>query len=248
MRRRELIAATGIAAATGLAGCTAAGNDGETTVENVTVERVDERTVRASGTGSVETDPDQARFTVSVAAHDREDASAALEELAADAERLRSALLDYGVPEDKVTTTRYSLTENDRRNRYEGEHRYGVELDDPSAVGEVIDVCVEAGADAVGRIDFTVSEARREELYDEAVQEAVETAREEARLHATAAGQALGEPTSIETTQRDHRPFRQRVDLAFAESADESVATRIDEGQVAVTARVTVEYRLEPAG
>lgn len=247
MRRRELITAvagTGTLAA--LAGCTALGSEqNDVTVEDMTVKQVEEDTIRTTGTGSVETDPDKVEFTVSVEAHDRDDADAVVEELAERVEELRDALLEYGIPDDHITTTRYRLRESSRRNRYEGEHRYAVELDDPDAVGEVIDLCVEAGADSIGRINFTISEDRREEFYDEAVAKAVEDARNEAELHANAAGRELGESATIETTKTGQRPFQQTFDLAVAEAADDGAATRIDEGQVAVTAEVTIEYRLE---
>ena len=174
MIRREFIAAVGTGAAGLLAGCASiAGEepaDADVHVEELAVERIERNTIRVTGSGSVETEPDEARFSVSVVAHDSDDASAVVEALADRAESVRDALVEYGIPEENVTTERYSLRENSRRNRYEGEHRYAVEVDDPDAVGEVIDVCVDAGADSIGRISFTISEERREELYDEAVE------------------------------------------------------------------------------
>ena len=249
MKRRTVIAAAGTGAAGLLAGCASiAGEEPgveDVHVEELAVEQTERNTIRVTGAGSVETDPDQAGFSVSVAAHDRDDASAVIEELAERADRLRKALLEYGIPEDNITTERYSLREHSRRNRYEGEHRYAVEVDDPDTVGEVIDVCADAGADSVSRISFTISEERREELYDEAVEKAVEDARTEAELYTEAAGQTLGEPTSIETTETGHSPFRQEYDMAVAEDTDGAPATQIDEGQVSVTAQVTIEYEFD---
>ena len=251
MKRRTLIATAGTGAVGLLAGCTSIAGE-EPAVEDIhvdelAVEQVERNTIRVTGTGSVETDPDEASFTVSIEASDRDDASAVIAELAERADQLREALLDYGVPEENITTERYSLREHSRRNRYEGEHRYAVEVDDPVAVGEVIDVCADAGADSVGRISFGISEARREDLYDEAVANAVEDARTEAELYTEAAGQTLGEPTSIETMSTGHSPIRRGYDMAVAEEADDAPATRIDEGQVSVTAQVTIEYEFEPA-
>ena len=250
MKRRTLIATAGTGAAGLLAGCASiAGEEPpaeDVSVEELAVEQVERNTIRVTGSGSVETEPDEASFSVSVEAHDRDDASAVIEALAERADRLREALLDYGIPEDDITTERYSLREHSRRNRYEGEHRYAVAVDDPDAVGEVIDVCAEAGADSVGRISFGISEERREELYDEAVANAVEDARTEAELYTDAAGQRLGEPTSIETTSRGHSPIQRGYDMAVAEEVDDAPPTRIDEGQVSVTAEVTIEYEFEP--
>lgn len=251
MRRREFVTAAGIGTVTTLSGCisTADSDDGTTVeelnVDQMSVEQVERNTILVTGVGTVETDPDKVSFTVSVESSDRDDASAVVEDLAERAEDIRAALLEYGIPEENVTTANYRLRENSRHNRYEGEHRYGVELDDTDAIGEVIDLCVEAGADSIGSIDFTVSEERRDELYDQAVDRAVEDARTEAELYADAAGKTLGDPTSIETQRTGHRPFRQHLDVAFATSADDGAATRIDEGQVSVNAEVTIEYELE---
>lgn len=244
MERRTFITAAGIGTVTALAGCTSSAGE-ETNVEELHVEQVAQNTIQVSGTGSIETEPDKVTFTVSVESSDRDDASVVIEELAEQAETLRSALLEYGIPEDDITTSRYSLREDSRRNRYEGEHRYLVELDDPDAVGEVIDLCAEAGADSVGRINFTLSEQRQEELYDEAVEEAVADAQSEAELYTETAGQNLQEPVSIETTQTGHSPFQQRFDYAVAESTGDAAGTQIEQGEVSVNAEVTIEYKFD---
>ena len=123
MHRRKFIAAAGLGTVATLAGCMTSTGE-ETNVEELHVEQVDRNTIRVSGIGSVETEPDKVTFTVSVESSDRDDASVVIETLAEKAETLRTALLDYGVPEDNITTSRYSLRESSRRNRYEGEHRY----------------------------------------------------------------------------------------------------------------------------
>jgi len=178
MKRRTLIAAAGTGAAGLLAGCTSIAGEEPAVedlhVDELAVEQVERNTIRVTGSGSVETDPDEASVSVSVEAHDRDDAAAVIEALAVRADHVREALRDYGIPDDGITTVRYSLRESSRRNRYEGEHRYAVAVDDPDAVGEVIDVCAEAGADSVGRISFGSAKERREDLYDEAVQRAVD--------------------------------------------------------------------------
>lgn len=233
--------ATGVAA---LAGCTSAlgAGGGETTVEEMTVSGGDRETIRVEGVGVVETEPDRATFTVSVEAEDREDADAVVRELAERAAELREALLDHGVDEDDITTSRYSLRERD--HRYLGVHRYAVGVDDPDGVGETIDVAVAAGADSIGRVNFTLSEARREDHYEEAVDRAVADARREAELFAGSADRSVGEAVSMETSQTGHSPFSQRFDIAYTAEATDSGATQIEHGDVSVTARVTVEFEL----
>lgn len=203
------------------------------------------RTVTVTGTGNVDTDPDKAVIAVAVEATDSDDASAVVSELATNAKSIRQALREYGISEDDITTERYGLRYDDHDNRYEGHHRYSVEIDDPDAVGDVIDRCVAAGADTIDRIEFTLSDDRRERLYDEAVDTAVADARREAELYTDATDLQLGEPVSIETTRTGHTPFTQRVDVAVEREMAESAATRIDEGEVSVTAEVRIEYAFQ---
>lgn len=243
MNRRRFVTIAGIASATALSGCLSSAEAPQ--VDELTVEETDRNTIRVTGQGSVETEPDRATVSLAVEASDRDDASVVVEELATDADALKTALLEYGISEDDITTSRYSLREDSRSGVYEGEHRYLVELDDPDSVGEVIDVGVDAGADEIGRINFTVSEERREELYDDAVQKAVDDAREEADLYSSAAGQTLGDPISIETSRTDHRPFRIEYDMAVAEDANGSMPTDIDAGDVSVRAQASIEYEFE---
>ena len=244
MNRRTALAALGGGTVAALAGplSTATAQSSPDDVESP-----HDRTVRVTGTGSVETDPDKAVVTVGVKATDRDDASAVVSELATDSESLRNALREYGVPEDDITTERYSLRRDDRENRYEGEHRFRVAVDDPDAAGEVVDRSIDAGADSIGHIEFTISDARREELYDQAVDRAVTDARQEAELYTNAAGGTRGDPVRIETTQTGHRPFRQQVDMAAEAELEDSAATRIEQGDVAVTAEVNIVYGFQPS-
>lgn len=215
-------------------------------VENLDVERTERNTIEVEGTGVVETDPDTATLSVSIEAHDRDDADAVVEELAVRGDQLVEDLTAFGIPEDDITTTRYSLRESSRRSRYEGHHRFGIEIDDPDSVGEVIDLVADSEADGIRSVDFTVSEEKREELYDEAVQRAVDDAREEAALYTAAAGVSLGEPVSIETPQTGVSPFSRTFSLSVAEAAtDDAPSTELQQGDVSVTAQVTIEYEFK---
>lgn len=252
MKRRQVLALAGAGAAGAVAGCLSAGGSepesddsepGELTVEEVdelTVEQTGERTLEVSGTGGVETEPNAATLSVAVEATDRDSASAVVEELAERSDRLVDDLTAAGIPEDDITTARYSLRESSRRNQYEGEHRFTVELDDPDAAGETIDLVADSAADEIRGVEFTVTEQRREELYDDAVERAVDGAREEAELYAAAADVALGEPVSIETTDARVSPYSRSFNLEATDDA--APTTDIQQGEVTVTAHVTIEY------
>ena len=114
-----------------------------------------------------------------------------------------------------------------------------VETRELARVGELIDLAVEAGANQVQRIAFTLSDpgtARRRALND-----AVLDARAEAETIAKALGVALGPVQSvIEQDSGPVRPFMQDAMVARAEAA----ATPIEPGSVSVRARVLMRVLL----
>lgn len=256
MNRRKFIALTGAStAAIATAGCITGtiGNAGSTEPDDVTLDEVeglnvqatDRNTIQVNGSGTVTTDPDSAVLSVSIEGSDGEEASNVVDELATRSDQLTADLTAYGIPEDDITTTNYSLGEDSRSNHYEGEHQFRIQLDDSDEVGSVIDVAADSTADEIRRVNFTASDERREELRDQAVDRAVEDARAEAEQFAAAAGVSLGEPVSIETSDSGVSPYSHRVYLT-AES-DAGAATELQRGQVTVSASVTIEYSFETA-
>lgn len=237
MNRRTAVSIGGSAVVAALAGCLST-----TTATSVDADPAGaDGTIQVSGTGSIETEPDKAVASVAIEAA-ADDADAVVSELATRAETLRDELESGDLPVATVTTSNYSLGEHSRRNQYEGEHRFSVAIADPAAVGRVIDRAIDAGADSIGRINFTISEERRSALYEDAVDAAVADAEQEAALYTEATEQQLGEPARIETSQTSHTPFRSQYDVAVAEDADDAPPTQIEEGDVTVSAEVTITY------
>jgi uncharacterized protein YggE len=78
---------------------------------------------------------------------------------------------------------------------YRASNRVTIQLHDVSKVAGVIDTLVGAGANEIGGINFTVSEASK--LLDDARIEAMADARRKAQIYAKAAGVTLGAPVSI---------------------------------------------------
>ena len=70
-----------------------------------------------------------------------------------------------------------------------------IRLRDVTKVASVIDTLVGAGANDIGGINFTVSQASK--LLDDAREQAIADARRKAEIYAKAAGVTLGAPLSI---------------------------------------------------
>jgi uncharacterized protein YggE len=279
MRRRQLLVATGTALSTGLAGCLGDGTGSDdqgatpeptaTPTETPTEERVgDRRVVTVSGTGEVRGDPDRVLLEFEIQARG-DTAGAVRDDLGSRADAVRAALLDSGLSEDDITTTRFSIHEDidhralreadvdpdspaarERFRYYEGTHSLKVDLDDVDAVGSVIDTAVDAGADEVDRVTFTLSEEKRTDLREEALQKAVGNARSKADVIAEEVDGRIVEATVVDASRGRVAPVERSGDTALqatptpvAEGGGGS--TGVEPGDVTVSVDVDVRYAMK---
>lgn len=269
MKRREMLIATGTAAATALAGCTG-GNEG---APNAGAQNGSppgsgqQRTITVSSTGDAESEPDLAVLNLGVEAS-ADTAQAVRTDLSRRAEAVRSALLEYGLDEDDITTEHFNIHERiDRRKMeregakpdspeaieeyryYQGTHAFRVEVSDIDAVGEVIDTAVGAGANQVDRVTFTLSEERRASLRQEALKEAIENARSEAETIASEVGASIVEATVVDASDARLSPVYREVayagDAGGMPTEAPTPTTRVEPGDVTVTANVRIRYTME---
>ena len=93
---------------------------------------------------------------------------------------------------------------------FRASNRVTVRIRDVTKVANVIDVLVGAGANEIGGINFTVTQASKH--LDEAREKAIADARRKAEIYAKAAGVTLGEPISISEETGSPGPlFRSKV-------------------------------------
>jgi hypothetical protein len=114
------------------------------------------------------------------------------------------ALKGAGIEEKDYQTSRLSLQPESAPSRtsgpptmvgYRASNRVTIRLRDVTKVASVIDTLVGAGANDIGGINFTVSQASK--LLDDAREQAIADARRKAEIYAKAAGVTLGAPLSI---------------------------------------------------
>ena len=108
---------------------------------------------------------------------------------------------------------------------YRASNRVTVRLRDVTKVANVIDTLVGAGANDIGGINFTVSQASK--LLDEAREKAVADARRKAEIYAKAAGVTLGAPLSISEEGAPVPVYRGKMAAAMA-AGDAGGARRRD--------------------
>lgn len=245
MTKRALVAVTA-AALVLLAGCMGAGSpsvaaqSGETQTNGNT-----NPTVTVSASASVEAAPDLAvvRVAIEATADSAEEARASV---ATDAERMRAALRDAGVPDENVSTEAFNVYpeydysgESRELVGYRAVHAYRVDVA-PDRAGEVVDVAVGNGASSVYGVSFTLSDEARQDLREEALTRAVENARADAETVARASDASLGDVRSISTSNGGGDG-----PIPYAESrAADGASTVVEPGNVRVSASVTVVYDL----
>jgi uncharacterized protein len=118
--------------------------------------------------------------------------------------KVLQALKGAGIAEKDYQTSRLSLQPETAPNRagapativgYRASNRVTVRLRDVTRLANLIDAMVGAGANDIGGIGFTVSNASK--LLDEAREQALADARRKAEIYAKAAGVTLGAPLAI---------------------------------------------------
>lgn len=202
-------------------------------------------TISVAATGEASADPDLAVVRVTVVSS-AETAEAAREQTATDAARMREALRNLGVPDDRVHTAyfhlgpEYDYTSGDRRLvGYRAVHAFEIESDVDQA-GAVIDTAVGNGASQVDGVQFTLTEETRRALRAEALGTAMGNARVDAETIASAEGLVIRGVQSASTA--DVRFGGVPVSARLETGAGDATPTILEPGPVTVTTTVQVTY------
>lgn len=275
MKRRTLLVGTGTLATTALAGCLGTGesddtntgdDDNSTNTDDENSSSTESRTISVQESSEVDAEPDLAVFQTEVL-ETGDNPEVVQESLAERSDSVYDALIEYGIDEDDVVTGQFDIsqqvdyrrleeaerepeTEEDLEEYtyYEGTHSFTVRVHQVEDVGNVIDTAIRAGADEIGRINFTLSDERQEELREQALQDALESARTEADFVANEVDATVVEEKQIDTSGGGFTPVRERYELDEVDEVvedDAAPATELRPDDVTVTARVSVLYRIE---
>jgi len=159
------------------------------------------------------------------------------------------ALKGAGIEEKDYQTSRLSLQPESAPNRssgpativgYRASNRVTIRLRDVTKVASVIDTLVGAGANDIGGINFTVSQASK--LLDDAREQAIADARRKAEIYAKATGVTLGAPLSIsEGSTPVPIPYRRMA-------AGMAAAAPVAQGEETLQVTVAVSWAIKQAG
>ncbi len=208
--------------------------------------------VSVTGEASISAPPDLAQIDAGVAS-DAKTAREASEANNAAMGKVLAALKGAGMDEKDYQTARLSL-QPQYANRpgysgsgptaivgYRASNRVTVKLHDVAKVASVIDTVVAAGANDIGNINFSVSQASK--LLDDARDKAVADARRKAEIYAKAAGVTLGVPLSISEGGAPAPVFRTKMAMPMTTAAPVPIA----QGEETLSVSVSVTWAIKQA-
>lgn len=200
--------------------------------------------VHVRGTGVVFGEPDVVLLTIGVDITDPS-VTVALEHADETMQAAREAALALGIAARDVRTASFQVWREDLWDqdgtltgaRYHVQHGYQVTVRDVARVGAVLAAMIEAGANQVGGIEYTLADPV--ELERQARALAMADAERKAGELAALAGGTLGAPYAIEeSAATDGAPVQYAMREGLGGGA-------VSAGQLAVRIDVSVDYRLE---
>lgn len=205
------------------------------------------RSMSVSGTGRVTIVPDMATINIGVRT-EAEAVDDALEGNNAQSNAIADVLKDMGVAEEDIQTSNFNVYPTDRYDPMTGqaEGRYfvventvNVTVRDLSQLGSVLSAVVEAGANNIYGINFSVED--REAAVAEARQLAIEDAQAKAQAIADEAGVELGDLININVSSNDMPiSYFDAKGGAYAEAA-----VPIAAGTLAIVMQANLTYEIQ---
>ena len=202
------------------------------------------------GTGTTSAEPEVAQIIFGVELRG-DDPAVLVDEGARKIDRAISAARELGVVEEDVQTTGYNLWVENIYDPEKGiptgeviyhlSHHVQVTLRDLDQVGELLSAVVEAGANSISGVSFTVEDS--EALVEQARQQALEDASARANQMAEGLDIALGKPTLVMETGGQY-PISIERGIGGGGGMVEVAAPSISPGTFSVSVSVQVVYEI----
>ncbi len=207
--------------------------------------------ISATGDATLEVMPDEAEIRISMETKAKT-AKAAQDENSKTMSTVQGALKQAGIAEDNIESVRYNIypirqwnpkTQRQEDSGFRAEHVIKITTNELDKVGTFIQVAVDAGANSVEGVNFTLSKELKSQVRTKALKQACQSAKEKAQAIADGLGVGLGDLLSVSESSFGWSPIRR----SFAREEIAMIATTpppIEPEQVTVTAKVNVSYRI----
>lgn len=227
-----------------ISGCTAAANAGSTAAQS---SGAADNSITVLGVGQAVGSPDEAQVNFGVETFDA-DVQVATSENEAIIKDLLAALQEEGIAAEDIQTRNYNLWAEQRYGDngpegiagYRVSNEVNVRISDIDSIGDIMNTAIEAGANIVYGVSFSVND--KQALEEEARQAAVSNAQERAESLAALSGVTLGEVQSIsEVYTQVPGPY-----MGYGGGAGMAVdESSISPGQQSYQVQVQVTYGME---
>ncbi len=207
--------------------------------------------VSVYGRGIVFLEPDVAYLSLGYENIDM-DPKAAQAENAATMVKVIDAIKNAGIPIEDIQTSNYNVNQEFKNHGsektfvgYKVINYINVKVDEVERVNEIINISINAGANAFFGIEFSVID--RQQAYLDAMEIALERAKEKAQIYAQKEGRNISDVLSIDegsAPSLSRSPYN-NVSLSYARDASGALEGAIATGQVEIIATVTVVYALD---
>ncbi len=204
-------------------------------------------TISVNGTGAAHGTPDVATAQIGVQSRDVDPAKA-VDENNRKMAAILAALTGLGVEEKDVQTTNFSVSYQQDYDPLTGQPKetytyivdntVSVIIRDLTKVGAVLGKTVDAGANSIYGVTFSVSDTAK--LEAEARDRAMADAKARAEQLAQAAGVKLGEPMSI--NEYSSGPVYASADVAMGKGGGGAAPVPVSTGEIQVTLNVSITY------
>lgn len=158
--------------------------------------------------------------------------------------RVMQSLLTLQIPREHIQTTGYTISplydfENGKQvfNGYEVTNTITVKVTDTNQVGAVIDTAVQNGANRISSIQFNIVDA------DAYYQQALTLALHNAQLKAKTIAEAMHLPLQLQPIEIVEEHEGSPVLYKSMAMSDSTIATPIEQGQMAINATVRVKFQ-----
>lgn len=213
-------------------------------------EKEEANVIEVSGSGEVVLAPDMATVNIQVRT-DNEDAAAAQKENTEIMDSVIAAIKAAGVKESDIATSNVSLDEQYDYDKspaevvgYRMTNTIKVTIRSIDSVGKVVSDAISAGATGTYGLSLSVSDSSM--AYQQALKAAVSDAKNKADAIAEALGVSLENiPASVLEQTSDYSAMRAYSLMDLNEAVVEDSEVSISAGELTVSAKVTVTYKIE---
>lgn len=206
-------------------------------------------TITVQGNGSSSATPDQATITIGIVTS-ASTANIAEQQNADIATNIQNKLIDLGIDQDKISTTRYTFyptydNEKYKTNEivaYNVNNTVSATITDLTKIGNIIDASIQAGANTINSIDFTIKNDKL--IKQNALQSAVKDAKSKAEVIAKALDKHIVNVLTVNengTSIESHNFSR----LSLKAASADSISTPITPGTTNVNANVEIVFEIQ---